>query len=184
MWLSSGRFAGIRVGPGFSKPSLNGVQLSTMLNSPGNKGRSVPRPRPLLLVLASIVALSGSLLACAVLVLIGVRVFPDTAGYAHFQFPDYAKLTTIGVLVGCVAWPVFCAVFVRPRLMYLWAAILASVVLLAPDGWILLHGAPVDAVDVLVAMHLAVAAVTVSALVFLAPPTLRPQRVPRSAGQR
>jgi hypothetical protein len=135
-------------------------------------------------VLSSIVALSGSLLACALLVLIGVRVFPDTAGYVHFQFADYAKLTIIGVLVGCIAWPVFCAVFVRPRLMYVWATILASVVLLAPDAWILLHGAPLHAVIVLVAMHLAVAAVTLSALVFLAPPTLRRLRVPRSAARR
>ncbi|HEX3679152.1 MAG TPA: hypothetical protein VHU90_05485 [Galbitalea sp.] len=160
------------------------MQLSTVLNPPGNRNRSIPRPRPLLLVVATVVALSGSLLACAVLVLIGVSVFPDTAGYVHFQFSDYAKLTTIGVLVGCIAWPVFCAVFVRPRLLYLWATILASVVLLAPDAWILLHGAPPHAVIILVAMHLAVAAATLSALLILAPPALRPMRVPRSAARR
>ena len=160
------------------------MQLSTVLNPPGNRSRSVPRPRPLLLVVASIVALTGSLLACAVLVLIGVRAFPDTAGYVHFQFSDYAKLTTIGVLIGCIAWPVFCAVFVRPRLLYVWATVLASVVLLAPDAWILVHGAPPHAVVVLVAMHLAVAAVTLSALLFLAPPTIKPERVPRSADRR
>ena len=160
------------------------MQLSTVLNPPGNRSRSIPRPRPLLLVLATIVALTGPLLACAVLVLIGVRAFPDTVGYVHFQFPDYAKLTTIGVLIGCIAWPVFCAVFVRPRLLYVWGTILASVVLLAPDAWILLHGAPPHAVAVLVAMHLAVAAVTLLALLFLAPPTFRPARVPRSVGRR
>jgi hypothetical protein len=160
------------------------MQLSTVVHSPGDRSRSIPRPRPLLLVVATIVALSGSLLACAVLVLIGVRVFPDTAGYVHFQFSDYAKLTTIGVLVGCVAWPVFCAVFVRPRLLYVWATILASAVLLAPDAWILLNGAPPHAVLVLVAMHLAVAAVMLSALVFLAPPTIKPKRAPRSAARR
>ena len=130
-----------------------------------------------MLLLASIVALTGSLLACSVLVLLGVRSFPATAGYAHFQFPDYARLIIIGVLIGCVAWPVFCAVFVRARVLYLWAAVVASVVLLAPDAWILLHGAPPDAVLVLVAMHIAVAAVTVTALVFLAPPA------PRSASR-
>ena len=126
------------------------------------------------LVLASIVALTGSLLACSVLVLLGVRAFPATAGYVHFQFADYAKLTTIGVLVGCVAWPVFCAVFVRARLLYIWAAIAASVVLLAPDAWILLHGAPLEAVVVLVAMHVAVAAITLTALIFLAPAVPHP----------
>jgi hypothetical protein len=111
-----------------------------------------------------------------VLVLLAVRVFPATAGYAHFQFDDYAKLTTVGVLIGCVAWPVFCAVFVRARLMYLLAALVASVVLLAPDAWILLHGAPFDAVLVLVAMHIAVAAATCAALVLIAPPVARPAR--------
>jgi hypothetical protein len=152
------------------------VRISAELNSLRTGSDRSPRPNPLLLVLASIVALSGSLLACAVLVLLGIRVFPATVGYAHFQFADYAKLTTIGVLIGCVAWPVFCAVFVRARLAYLWATIVASVVLLAPDGWILLHGAPFDAVLVLVAMHLAVAAVTCSALVLVAPPVARPAR--------
>lgn len=127
-------------------------------------------------MLASIVALSGSLVACALLVLIGVRVFPETAGYVHFQFADYARLTIIGVVIGCVAWPVFCAVFVRARLMYVWATILASVVLLAPDAWILLHGAPLHAVVVLVAMHVAVAAVTLPALTLLAPAVLRSSR--------
>jgi hypothetical protein len=154
------------------------VQLSTVVNLPTIKTGIVCRPRPLLLVLASIVAWSGSLLTCAVLVMIGVAVFPDTAGYVHFRFVDYAKLTTVGVLVGCVAWPVFCAVFVRPRLLYVWATILVSMVLLAPDAWILLHGAPAHAVVVLVAMHLAVAAVTLLGLLLLAPP------VPRSARRR
>jgi hypothetical protein len=160
------------------------VQLSAQFNSLRDGPRSVPRPRPLLLVVASIVAWAGSLIVCALLVAIGVRVFPDTAGYAHFQFADYAKLTTIGVLVGCVAWPIFCAVFVRPRLIYVAAGVLASVALLAPDAWILLHGAPMDAVLVLVAMHVGVAGVTLPALVLLAPPTVRPTRLPRSTHQQ
>ena len=150
------------------------MRLSAELNSFREGAGVVRRPRPVRLVLASIVALTGSLLACSVLVLLGVRAFPATAGYVHFQFADYAKLTTIGVLVGCVAWPVFCAVFVRPRLLYIWAAIAASVVLLAPDAWILLHSAPLEAVVVLVAMHVAVAAITLTALIFLAPAVPHP----------
>jgi hypothetical protein len=160
------------------------VQLSKEINSLRNGSRTVPRPRPLLLVVASIAAWAGSLIVCALLVAIGVRVFPDTAGYVHFQFADYAKLTTIGVLVGCVAWPVFCAVFVRPRLVYVGAGVLASVALLAPDAWILLHGAPMHAVLVLVAMHVGVAGVMLPTLVLLAPPTVRPTRLPASTRQR
>jgi hypothetical protein len=36
----------------------------------------------------------------------GPGCFPATWGYAHFQFSDYAKLTVIGVLIACAAWPV------------------------------------------------------------------------------
>ena len=34
------------------------------------------------------------------------RLFPSTKGYVHFAFHDYAKLTVIGVLIACAAWPV------------------------------------------------------------------------------
>jgi hypothetical protein len=41
-----------------------------------------------------------------ILVTIGTAVFPSTKGYVHFQFSDYAKLTIIGVVIACLAWPV------------------------------------------------------------------------------
>jgi hypothetical protein len=52
------------------------------------------------------VSVVGSLAADAILVAIGTRVFPSTKGYVHFQFHDYARLTIIGVVIACLAWPV------------------------------------------------------------------------------
>ena len=38
-------------------------------------------------------------------VVIGTAIFPATKGYVHFRFSDYAKLTVIGVVIACLAWP-------------------------------------------------------------------------------
>ena len=57
------------------------------------------------IVVATVLSVAGSLLADAALVAIGTSVFPATKGYVHFQFHDYAKLTVIGVIVACTAWP-------------------------------------------------------------------------------
>jgi hypothetical protein len=121
------------------------------------------------LVLATVVALAGSLLADALLVAAGTKVFPSTEGYGHFQFQDYAKLTVIGVIIACVAWPIVNRISSRPRWLFLGMAVVVTIVLLLPDLWILMRGAPAMAVLVLVVMHLAIAVVTYNALVRLAP---------------
>lgn len=120
-------------------------------------------------VFASVVALVGSLLADAALVAIGTHVFPSTKGYAHFQFSDYAKLTTIGVVVACVGWPIVTRVSSSARWLFLRLAVIVTLVLLVPDLYIWHAGSPAKAVFVLVWMHLAIALVTYNALVQLAP---------------
>lgn len=120
-------------------------------------------------VLAAIAAVAGSLAADALLVVIGQAVFPGTKGYVHFQFHDYAKLTVIGIVIACVAWPVVTRISSDPRWLFFRLAILVTVVLLLPDVYILYRGQPTDAVAVLIAMHLAIALVTYSLLVRLAP---------------
>jgi len=120
-------------------------------------------------VVAAVVALVGSLLADALLVAIGTRVFPSTKGYVHFQFADYAKLTTVGVIGACIAWPVVTRVSSAPRWLYLRLAVLVTLVLFLPDVWILIQGEPVKAVLVLMLMHLAIAVVTYNAMVRIAP---------------
>lgn len=127
------------------------------------------QPRAVAVVVATVVALAGSLLADALLVVAGTAVFPSTKGYVHFQFSDYAKLTIIGVLVACAAWPVVTRITSWPRWMFFRMAVLVTLVLWLPDVWLLLRGEPPEAVAVLMAMHLAIALVTYNSLVRLAP---------------
>ena len=124
-------------------------------------------------VVAAVVALVGSLAVDALLVAIGTRVFPSTKGYVHFQFSDYAKLTTIGVIGACVGWPIVTRVSSAPRWLYLRLAVLVTLVLLLPDLYILKQGQPAKAVAVLMCMHVAIGLVTYNALVRLAPLRLR-----------
>jgi hypothetical protein len=124
-------------------------------------------------LLATVVSIVGSLLADALLVVIAQAVFPSTKGYAHFQFADYAKLTVIGVLIACVAWPVTTRITSQPRWMFFRMAILVTLVLWLPDVYILVNGQPGKAVGFLFVMHLAIALVTYNALVRIAPVRVR-----------
>ncbi len=127
------------------------------------------QPKTSRVVLATIGAIAGSLIADALLVVIGQAAFPATKGYAHFQFGDYSKLTVIGVIIACVAWPIVTRISSSPRWLFFRMAILVTVVLLLPDAYILYGGQPADAVAVLMVMHLAIALVTYNLLVRLAP---------------
>lgn len=117
---------------------------------------------------ATIAAIAGSLAADGLLVAIGQAVFPSTRGYEHFQFADYAKLTVIGVVIACVAWPIVTRISSAPRRLFLWMAIAVTVVLWLPDVYILALGQPATAVAVLFIMHVAIAVVTYSCLVQIA----------------
>ena len=114
-------------------------------------------------------SIAGSLAADAILVVIGKAVFPSTKGFAHFQFSDYAKLTVIGVIIACVAWPIVTRISSAPRWLFFRLAILVTLVLWLPDLWILHMGESAKAVAVLMVMHVAIALVTYNLLVHLAP---------------
>jgi hypothetical protein len=120
-------------------------------------------------LLATVASVAGSLAADAILVVIGKAVFPSTRGFAHFQFSDYAKLTVIGVVVACVAWPVVTRVSSAPRWLFFRLAVLVTLVLLLPDLYILHMGEPAKGVAVLMVMHVTIALVTYNLLVHLAP---------------
>jgi len=117
---------------------------------------------------ATVLSLALSLAADAALVAIGTRVFPSTKGYVHFQFHDYAKLTVIGVLIACAAWPVVTRLSSAPRWLFFRLAIAVTLVLWLPDLYILYRGAPGRAVAVLMVMHLAIALITYNCLVHIA----------------
>jgi bacteriorhodopsin len=121
------------------------------------------------LVLATIASIAGSLLADALIVVIAQALAPSTKGYVHFQFGDYAKLTIVGVIIACVAWPITTRITSQPRLMFFLMAIAVTLVLWLPDVYILVKGQPAIAVAFLFLMHLAIALVTYNALVRLAP---------------
>lgn len=128
------------------------------------------------ILLATIVALVGSLAADAALVAIGKAVFPSTKGYVHFRFSDYSKLTIVGVIIACVAWPIVTRISSAPRWLFFRMAIAVTLVLLLPDLYILKQGQPAKAVAVLVCMHMAIALVTYNALVRIAPVRTRRRR--------
>src|SRR5580693_6163577 len=121
------------------------------------------------LLLATVAAIVGSLAADAILVAIGEAVFPGTKGYVHFQFSDYAKLTVIGVIIACAAWPIVTRVSSAPRWLFSRLAVLVTLVLLLPDLYLLHVGEPAKGVAVLMVMHVTIALVTYNLLVHLAP---------------
>ncbi len=118
--------------------------------------------------IALVVSVAGSLAADALLVWIGTSIWPGTSGYVHFQFHDYARLTIAGVVIACAAWPVVTRLSSAPRWLFFRLAVLVTLVLWAPDLYILDLGQPARAVAVLMIMHLAIALVTYNSLVHIA----------------
>ncbi len=131
---------------------------------------SAKQPAAWRVLLATALAVLGSLVADAAIVAIGKAMFPTTKSYVHFQFADYAKLTIIGVVVACIAWPLVTRLSSAPRWIYSRAAVLVTLVLLLPDVWLLHQGQSGRAVAVLVVMHLAIAVVTYFTVVTVAAP--------------
>jgi len=127
-------------------------------------------------LLATIVSIVGSLVADAALVAMGKAVFPSTKNYVHFQFSDYAKLTIIGVIIACLAWPIVTRISSSPRWLFFRLAIAVTLVLLLPDVYLLKKGQSADAVAILMCMHVAIGLVTYNALVHLAPVRYRRRR--------
>jgi hypothetical protein len=127
------------------------------------------QPSAARVAVASILSVAGSLAVDAVLVVIGTAIFPSTRGYVHFQFSDYGKLTVIGVVIACLAWPVVTRISSEPRWLFFRMAIAVTLVLWLPDLYILVKGQSPRAVAVLMVMHLAIAVVTYNCLVRIAP---------------
>jgi hypothetical protein len=126
-------------------------------------------PSALRVILATVLSIGLSLLADALLVKAGTKIFPSTVGYTHFRFSDYSKLTIIGIIIACAAWPIVARVSAAPRRLFFWLAILVTAVLLLPDVYILAQGQPARAVAVLMVMHLAIGLITYNLLVRVAP---------------
>jgi hypothetical protein len=126
------------------------------------------QPSALSVVVATVASIAGSLAADALLVAIGTRVFPSVKHFGHFQFSDYGKLTVIGVLIACAAWPAVTRISSAPRWLFVRLAAAVTLVLWLPDVYILKLGEPARGVAVLMLMHLAIAVVTYNCLVHIA----------------
>jgi divalent metal cation (Fe/Co/Zn/Cd) transporter len=147
------------------------------------------QPSAVSVLAAGVASVVGSLAADAILVAIGIAIFPATKHYGHFRFSDYAKLTIIGVLIACVAWPIVTRISSSPRWLFFRQAIAVTLVLWLPDLYILYRGQPARGVAVLMVMHLAIALVTYNCLVHIAgvkPPagTSRPGSRPHHHAMR
>jgi hypothetical protein len=157
-----------RRAPGFS-PGMFPVFLRPWLRRCRVDFNPKTPPPMVTVAVASVVAIVGSLAADAVLVKVGVSIFPKTRGYSHFQFADYSKLTIIGVLIACVGWPIVARISSQPKWLFLRAAIAVTLVLFLPDAAIWYLGQSATAVFVLIWMHVAIAVVTYLSLILLAP---------------
>jgi hypothetical protein len=121
------------------------------------------------LAVSIVVAVGLSILACWGIAAVGVAIVPSMAGYEHFQFVDYSKLTIIGVVIAGLAWPVATLLSSDARRLYLLSAVVVVVVSFAPDLWILHGGQPIFGVAVLMVMHCALGVVTYPVIVYGAP---------------
>jgi hypothetical protein len=126
------------------------------------------QPLAFVVVVATVVALAGSLLCDVAVVALATHVYASTRGYVHFRFEDYAKLTTIGVVIACAAWPLVTRISSTPRRPFFVAAIAVTGMLLLPDLYLLAKGQPPRAVFFLMLMHVAIGLVTYNALVRIA----------------
>jgi hypothetical protein len=126
------------------------------------------QPSGVAVLAATAFSIAGSLAADMILVVIGTHIWPGTKGYVHFRVSDYGKLTVIGVLIACVAWPIVTRISSRPRWLFFRQAIVVTLVLWLPDLYILYRGSSAHAVAVLMVMHLAIALVSYNCLVHMA----------------
>ncbi len=137
--------------------------------------RGAAQPSLARVLVATVVAVVGSMLACWLLAAAAVHLDPSLQGYDHFKFVDYAKLGIPGVVVACAAWPVVTWFSSRARRVFLLLAVLVTVASFAPDLWIGIHGQPAAGVWTLVLMHVALLVVTYPALVLIAPQRIDPR---------
>ena len=130
-------------------------------------------PSGLRVALITAVAAIGSVFVNAVIVWIAKAANPSLQDYSHFRLWDYGTLSVVGVAGAGVAWYIASRYLATPRVVFFRVAIAVTLVLWAPDVWILVKHEPTRAVLVLALMHLTVALITYNLLVFAAPVAVR-----------
>jgi hypothetical protein len=126
-------------------------------------------PSGLRVALVTATAAIASVCVNAVIVWIAKAANPSLQNYSHFRLWDYGTLSVVGVVGAGVAWYVAARYLATPRVVFFRLAVAVTLVLWAPDVWILLKHEPTRAVLFLALMHLTVALITYNLLVFAAP---------------
>lgn len=144
-------------------------QRAFPLTGTGLARQTVP-PAHRRLAAAGLAAAAVSLSADAALVTIGRAAFTVPASFGKFSFGGYALLTMLGVAGATVVWRAVTRLSSRPKWLLTRLAALATALLLIPDFLLFgTPGNPVGPVVILMLMHLAVAIITYTALIKVAP---------------
>jgi hypothetical protein len=119
---------------------------------------------------AGLAAAALSLAAGVALAAIGRAAFTVPASFGEFAFGPYALVTVLGVAGATATWAALTRLSSRPAWLLTRLAALVTALFLIPDFLLLgTPGHPAGPVAILMLMHLAVAVVTYTALVTIAP---------------
>jgi hypothetical protein len=111
-----------------------------------------------------------SLVADIVLAAAGHAAFTVAAAFGKFSFGSYAPLTVLGIAGATAVWWAVARLSSRPQWLLTRLAVLVTVLLLIPDVLLLgTAGNPTGPVTFLMLMHLAIGAITYTALVKISP---------------
>ncbi|HEV2934455.1 MAG TPA: DUF6069 family protein [Streptosporangiaceae bacterium] len=119
---------------------------------------------------AGLAAAALSLAAGVALAAIGRAAFTVPASFGEFAFGTYALVTVLGVAGATATWAALTRLSSRPAWLLTRLAALVTALFLIPDFLLLgTPGHPAGPVAILMLMHLAVAVVTYTALITIAP---------------
>jgi len=120
-------------------------------------------------VAAGLIAAAASLVADVVLASVGQAAFTVPVSFGKFSFGTYALLTVLGVAGATATWAAVTRLSSRPRWLLTRLAALVTALFLIPDFLLLgTPGNPAGPVAILMVMHLAIAAITYTALIKIA----------------
>ena len=154
-----------------SSPAQRALRLTATSSSP----KAAP-PTYRRLAAAGFIAAVISLAADVVLAAAGPAAFTVPVSFSKFSFGSYGLLTVLGIAGATATWWAVTRLSSRPKWLLTRLAAGVTALFLIPD--FLLLGTPANPtgpVAVLMLMHLAIAAITYTALITIAPVRRGPQ---------
>ena len=159
------------------------AQRAFRLTATGSSPKAAP-PGHRRLAAAGLAAMVVSLVADVVLAEAGRAAFTVPASFGKFSFGTYGLLTVLGIAGATATWGAVTRLSSRPKWLLTRLAALVTALFLIPDFLLLgTPGNPTGPVVILMLMHLAIAAITYTALIKVAP-ARNEQGRPKPAGTR